>query len=121
MAMSKERAVILIIDTDALNLTATAAVLSISGYECHCAQDGEAALKAIRTLPIDLIICDVNLRGASGIELCRELHAEPNGNDIPLMFISSNQLPDVVRRVHDAGGTYFLRKPFEPSVLIELV
>ena len=37
------------------------------------------------------------------------------------MFISSSQLPDIIRRSHDAGGAYYLRKPLDPEVLIDLV
>ena len=114
-------AVILIIDDDPLILTAVAAALHLAGHECHCARDAEAALKAARTLTLDLIICDVNLAGESGLELCREIRNEERLEDVPVMFVSSNQLPDIIRRAHDAGGAYYLRKPFDPNVLLELV
>lgn len=117
----QEPAVILIIDDDAITLTGIAAVLNMSGYECHCARDREAALKGVRTLPLDLIICDVNLRGESGLALCRELRRELGMEEVPVMFMSSAQIPDIVRRSHEAGGAYYLRKPFDPEVLIELV
>ena len=114
-------AVILIIDNDPLTMTGLAAILDMSGYECHCARGPEAALKAVRTLPLDLILCDVNLGGESGIELCQELREQPGMDDVPLMFMSSNQGADIVRRSSDAGAAYYLRKPFEPEVLLELV
>ncbi len=114
-------AVILIVDADPITLTGVAAVLSMSGYECHCASDEEAATKAAKSLPLDLIICDVNLKGVSGLELCKTLRQQPGMSDVPLMFVSSSQRPDIVRRTHDAGGAYYLRKPFDPEVLIELV
>src|SRR5947207_14946101 len=71
-----KKAVILIIDNDPLTLTGVAAVLDMSGYECHCARDPEAALKAARRESLDLIISDVNLGGESGLELCRDLRSE---------------------------------------------
>jgi CheY-like chemotaxis protein len=37
------------------------------------------------------------------------------------MFLSGAQIPDIIRRSHAAGGTYYLRKPFDPEVLVELV
>ncbi len=113
--------VILIIDSDPITLTGVAAVLHTAGYECLCARGEEAAMKAVQTNALDLIICDVNLAGANGVELCRELRRMPGGMEVPVMFISSVQIPDIVRRSHDAGGAYFLRKPFDPEVLIELV
>jgi CheY-like chemotaxis protein len=120
-ALANEPAVILIIDEDALTLTGMAAVLNMCGHECHCARDRAAALKAVRTLALDLIICDVNLRDESGLDLCRDLRLEPGVEDVPLMFISAAQMPDIVRRSHEAGGAYFLRAPFDPEVLTELV
>jgi CheY-like chemotaxis protein len=118
---TQDPAIILIIDDDPLTLTAVAASLHLGGHECHCAQDSEAALKAARALSLDLIICDVNLAGESGLELCREIRCEPGLEDVPVLFMSASQLPDIIRRAHDAGGAYYLRKPFDPEVLIELV
>jgi len=119
--MPQDPAVILVIDGDALTLTGVAAVLDMAGYECHCARDAEAATKAARSLPLDLIICDVNLEGQSGLDLVHELRNEYGQQDVPVLFVSSAQLPDIIRRAHDAGGTYYLRKPFDPDVLLELV
>jgi DNA-binding response OmpR family regulator len=114
-------AVILIIDNDPFTMTGLAAILDMSGYECHCARGAEAALKAARTLPLDLILCDVNLGGESGIDLCQELREQPGMEDVPLMFMSTGQGPDIVRRTSEAGAAYYLRKPFDPEVLLELV
>ena len=118
---AQESAVILIVDEDPLLLTATAAALHLLGHECHCARDPEAALKAARMLPLDLVICDVHLAGQSGLELCREIKKLAGLADVPMMFIAANQLPDIIRRAFDSNGAYFLRKPFDTNVLLELV
>lgn len=118
---SKTRAVILIIDADPLTLTAVAAVLDMNGYECHCARDAEAALKAVRGLSLDLVICDIDLDGEDGLALVRELQQEENAEEVPFLFLSSADLPDAVQRAHEAGAAYYLRKPFDPYVLIDLV
>jgi CheY-like chemotaxis protein len=112
---------ILVIDSDPRSLMSTAAVLEVAGYTCHCARDRQEALKAARTIGLDLLICDVNLGGDSGLDLCRELRVLPGMQDVPVMFVSTTQLPDIVRRSHEAGAAYYLRKPFDPDVLVELV
>jgi DNA-binding response OmpR family regulator len=119
--MPHNPAVILIVDPDPLTLTGIAATLDMAGYECHCARDAEAAIKAARSLNLDLIICDLNVGGENGLALSQELCREHSSPDVPVMFVSSSQAPDVVRRVHEAGGAYYLRKPFDPDVLVELV
>jgi CheY-like chemotaxis protein len=120
-SLAHEPAVILIIDNDPIMLTGIAAILSMSGHECHCARDGAAAIKAVKSLALDLIICDVDLGPESGLELCNQLRQIPGVEEVPTMFISANQSPDIIRRSHAAGGAYYLRKPFDPEVLIELV
>jgi CheY-like chemotaxis protein len=40
---------------------------------------------------------------------------------VPVIFLSAAQIPHIVRRAREAGGTYYLRKPVDPDVLIELV
>ncbi len=118
---SLDRPVVLIIDHDPLLLTGMAAVLDQQGYECHLARDPEAAVKAARTLDLDLIICDVKLGAYSGLALCREIREEHGQMEVPVMFTSLQQLPDVIHRTFDTTGAYYLRKPFEPSVFMELV
>ena len=112
---------ILVVDPDPLTLTAIAGALHLSGYESHCARDSEAAFKAATDETLDLIICDTNLEGESGLELCRKIRLMDGKEDMPVMFISSRQAPDVIHRTHEAGVAYFLRKPFDPQVLLELV
>lgn len=113
--------VLLLVESDPLLLTGMAAVLDKQGYECHLARDPEAAVKAARALDLDLIVCDVNVDGYSGLALCRELREEHGQADVPVMFTSEQQLPDVIHRTFDQTGAYYLRKPFEPALLIELV
>ena len=120
-AHNSAKPVILVIDPDALTLTAIAASLHLTGYECICARDGEAAMKAAQAEPLDLIICDVNVDGDKGLQICKQIRELPLRSDVPVMFISAHQSPDIIRRSHDAGGTYYVRKPFDPEVLLELV
>lgn len=115
------RATLLVIDNDPITLANIAAVLQAKGHVVHFASDEISAMKLASTLPLDLIICDVNLRGSSGLELCRAIQKECGLYDVPLMFMSATQTPDIIRRAHDMGGAYYIRKPFDQDVLCELV
>jgi CheY-like chemotaxis protein len=116
-----QRPVVLVIDDDPQVLSQVAAVLNPAGYACECCNTPEAAVRlAHATLP-DLIICDMHLDGRSGLEVCDEIKSHAPLRHVPLMFLSATQIPDIIRRSHDAGGAYHLRKPFDASVLIELV
>ncbi len=116
-----ETATILVIDRDPLTLTAVAAALHLVGYEVHCARDSEAALKAARGIQLDLVICDADLEDVSGFDLCREIRDERGLADVPVIFVSARDTDDMIRRTHDEGGLYYLRKPFDPNVMLQLV
>ena len=117
----REPAEILIIDEDPLALASATAALDAAGHSVYQAKDRPAALKIARAEALDLVICDMNVAGDSGLELSREMRKLPGMQDVPVMFISRTQMPDIVRRSHEAGAAYYLRKPLDPDVLIDLV
>lgn len=116
-----DRAVILVIDDEASVLGEVAAAVAPAGYICHGCTSAEAATEMARQISPDLVISDINLEGHSGLELCERIKKEPGLEEVPVMFLSGAQVPDIIRRSHAAGGVYYLRKPFDPEVLVELI
>jgi CheY-like chemotaxis protein len=55
------------------------------------------------------------------MELWESIKQERPAEPLPAMFLSAAQAPDIIRRGDGAGGTYYLRKPFAPEVLLTLV
>ena len=51
-----------------------------------------------------MIIADVNLAGQSGLTICEQLKLDAGLCEVPLMFLSAGQVPDIIRRSHAAGG-----------------
>lgn len=115
------RPFILLIDHQQKVLDEIASVLNQSGLDCRCCTTAEEAITAVEAGAPDLIVCDVNLEGESGLETCRQLKQLPGMEGVPVMLLSSAQLPDVIRRSHDDDCVYCLRKPPAPKVFIELV
>src|SRR5205085_4215197 len=112
---------ILLVDDDPTALAAATTALDSAGHIVYQARDRISALRIARSQALDLVICDVNVGGDSGLELSRELRRLPGMQDVPVMFVSRTQLPDIVRRSHEAGAAYYLRKPLDPEVLVDLV
>ncbi len=115
------QAVILAIDDEAQVLGEVAQALSNTGYAYHCCSTAEAAREQAREIRPDLIISDINLGTDNGLELIEQMKRDQELADVPVIFLSGAQIPNIIRRAHAAGGTYYLRKPFDPEVLIELV
>jgi DNA-binding response OmpR family regulator len=112
---------ILAIDDHPDVLTEIARILHRVGYECQRACDLASAARAVEATVPDLIVADVNLSGQSGLALCNELKRRYDLEEVPVMFLSAMQTPDIIRRADDHGGTYYLRKPFDAPVFVELV
>jgi CheY-like chemotaxis protein len=117
---SPARAAILVIDADTLSLTATAAVLNCAQYEVYCATDPLAAIGEARLRDLDLIVCDLDVGGVEGSSIVEEIRRLPERSDVPVMYSSACQQPEVIRKSHAHGAVYHLRKPFDPQVLLEL-
>ena len=115
------QATLLLVDDEAEVLDGLTKVLTAAGYTCHCASTEEDATRLAAEIDADLLISDINLAGESGLEMCENLKRNCGLASLPIMFLSGAQIPDIIRRAHAAGGTYYLRKPFDPEVLLELV
>ncbi|MBN2021719.1 MAG: response regulator [Pirellulales bacterium] len=116
-----EPPVVLVVDDEEQVLNEVAAVLGAAGYVCQCCVTAEAAIRQAAVQTPDLIISDINLDGRSGLEMCETIKRDAALADVPVMFLSGAQIPDIIRRSHAVGGTYYLRKPYDPEVLVELV
>lgn len=74
----------------------------------------EQGRKVIREESLDLILLDVNLPDGDGFEFCGELRRT---SDVPVIFLTANDLElDIVRGLEMGGGDY-ITKPFSLMVL----
>jgi len=95
--------------------------LASGNYSSCCCTTAEGALAAAEETPPDLIISATSLNGESGLELCERIKQHQGLETAPVMYLSGGQIPDIIRRHDHMGGSYYLRKPFDPDVLLELV
>ncbi|NLE38429.1 MAG: response regulator [Pirellulaceae bacterium] len=118
---TNKQPLVLVVDDEVEILGEVATVLAGAGYVCQCCNNAEDALRFAEANTPDLILSDINLGGHSGLRMCEELKKQSHLRDVPVMFLSGAQIPDIIRRSHAVGGAYYLRKPFDPEVLLELV
>jgi len=112
---------VLLIENEPAVVSRLVEVLTTAGYVLHCCSTSGAALEVAARIKTSLIISETNLAGVSGVMLCEHIKQTPGMEDVPVMFLSATQVPDVIRRTQPLGGAYYLRKPFEPEVLLELI
>ncbi len=104
---------ILVVDDNLDNLKLLVHMLKAGGYKVRPVTGGELALKAVRRMPSDLILLDINMPDLDGYEVCRRLKADDRLKDIPVIFLSAfGETADKVRGF-SAGGVDYITKPFE--------
>src|SRR5476649_1131931 len=79
---------ILVVDDQPANIQIVGAVLGKLGHEIIPASDGATALKRVALRMPDLILLDMLMPGMDGCEVCRQLKANPDWKDIPVIFLS---------------------------------
>jgi PleD family two-component response regulator len=104
---------ILIVDDTPANLNVLSAILGRRGYRVRPAINGALALKAAQKAAPDLILLDVQMPEMNGYQVCRQLKADAQTRDIPVIFISA--LDDVLDKVEafQSGGVDYITKPFQ--------
>ncbi|HWV58336.1 MAG TPA: response regulator [Longimicrobiales bacterium] len=93
--------------------------LEQSPYEVDVVQDGRTALERLRTpLPIDLVLLDVVLPGASGLEVLEAIRRLPHRANTPVIMLTAKGQEADRDRAIELGATDFLTKPFSPMKLL---
>lgn len=110
---------VLVVDDEPVVRDAIRLVLEESGMRVALVPDGETALLNRALDVCRLVICDVMLPGASGIEVVRAIRARRP--DVPIVLITGYATPEVAARSTEAGATAFLPKPFDDTELLDLV
>jgi two-component system cell cycle response regulator len=107
----KKKKRILVVDDHEDNIELLRARLEARGYEVEGANDGQAALDAVRRVCPDLILLDVMMPKMDGIEVVRRLKANAELPFIPV--IMQTALDSTENKVEglDAGADDYITKP----------
>jgi DNA-binding response OmpR family regulator len=107
------RARILVVDDEAPIREYEASLLSEFGHEVLTAGEGYAALKLAREKQPDLVLLDVMMPEISGIEVCRELRADPQTREIRILVVSGVDARQTLEECLEAGADDFVTKPID--------
>jgi len=83
--------------------------------------DGGIALATARADGPDLAVLDVSMPGATGLEVCTALRADPTTAGIRILLLSAGASRDDVTRGLAAGADAYLAKPFAVAGLVHQI
>jgi two-component system phosphate regulon response regulator PhoB len=87
------------------------------GFAVTCVATGEDALAAVRTKAPDLVVLDLMLPGADGLEVCRRLRSGPTTRHIPIVMLTAKGTEADIVTGLELGASDYVTKPFSPRVL----
>jgi DNA-binding response OmpR family regulator len=91
--------------------------LERAGYEVIIAADGEEALTLATTRLPDLVVLDMMMPKATGLEVTRSLRGQDETKDIPVILLTARAQEADVARGFEAGVDDYVKKPFSPQDL----
>jgi two-component system OmpR family response regulator len=113
---------ILLVEDDPDIQTVTSMALgNFGGYTvCVCGSAAEAIESAAEFLP-DLILLDVMMPGMDGMDTLKALRRIPETASTPVVFLTARVQPADVARYNELDSLAVIRKPFEPTALVETI
>jgi two-component system, chemotaxis family, chemotaxis protein CheY len=112
--------VILTVDDSASIRQLVRFTLAGAGYEVIEAVDGADALRKL-TVPVHLIVTDLNMPQLDGIGLIREVRRNPAYKGLPILMLTTESQASKKQEGKAAGATGWIVKPFSPEQFLAVI
>ncbi len=114
---------ILLVDDNPTNLAVLAQTLKNEGFSIRIQTDGESAIEQLEdeTEQPELILLDVQMPGIDGFETCRRIKANPQTQEIPIIFMTALSDTDSKVKGLSLGAVDYITKPFEGEEVLARV
>ncbi|HEV2558224.1 MAG TPA: response regulator [Microvirga sp.] len=112
-------ATVIVVDDDPLIRTLLQHKLKAKGYRVETYATGPEGFEAVRAMRPDAVILDTMLGAPpSGLDVLRDLKADPACRGIPVVMLTARQLEaDIVGALKD-GASDYVTKPFRAEELV---
>lgn len=115
---------ILIVDDSATTRAVIAKALSLSGLpigEVFQASNGLEALQCVDKVWVDLILADINMPVMNGVEMVERMSALRILESVPVIVVSTDGSASRMAHLKSCGVRAFVRKPFAPEAVRDVV
>lgn len=111
-----DKASILIIDDEPINLKLAAEVLK-ENYELHFSRNGSDALEFLQEHVPDLILLDITMPDMSGFDVVEILKQKEFTQNIPIIYLTADNSEQTIEKAFDTGAIDYIAKPFRSKEL----
>ena len=96
-------------------------ILKRAGWTISTVTDGDAALEAVRRLRPRLVVLDVMLPKRSGFDVLKQIRANAELRDLPVMILTAKGQQQDRRIAEDLGADAFMTKPYANAEVVDMV
>ncbi len=96
-------------------------VLEGLGLSVTAVGNGAEALAAAHAKKPRFMLLDITMPGMNGLEVCRAVRADPELDDLPIIFMTARAQAADVAAGMEAGADTYIIKPFGPIELREQI
>lgn len=112
---------VLVIEDDPRSVKLMELILASQGYEVVVARNGKEGLATARSRRFDLILLDLMLPELDGFEVLRQLEADPDLAEVPVVVTSARARPTTKEEAAELGADFYLTKPYRKAELLDVI
>lgn len=102
---------VLVVEDDRQTATSLAQQIRVLGHTVGIALGPRTAMRHLSQVIPDVIMLDINMPGVNGLEVLGFLRRDPLTAGVPVIIISANDSPAIIRSALDSGANHYLIKP----------
>jgi DNA-binding response OmpR family regulator len=111
-----DKAVVIIVEDDP-NVASFLETTLTAEYETKLVTNGALALQLLDHVAPDLVVLDIRLPGASGVDICRRIRSEKRLSSAKLLIVTGYPDSPETKEIHKIGVDALLEKPITPHRL----
>lgn len=101
----------LVIDDNRDAADSVVQMLELLEVEAQAAYGPRAAMLLLKDFTPDIIYMDINMPGVDGFEVTSYLRRFPRMQDVPIVFVTSDDQPETAGKVRKTGALLIIIKP----------
>ena len=119
----KRKIRILLAEDNVVNQKVALRILERIGYRADAVANGKEVLSALKNIPYELILMDVQMPEMDGFEATAAIRRKERetGNHIPIIAMTANAMKGDREQCLEAGMDDYVSKPIQPQSLIEVI
>ncbi|MDY7576680.1 response regulator [Actimicrobium sp. CCI2.3] len=112
---------VLVVDDNVDAAESMGALLAMQGHEVRVVHDGAAALEAVQSFPVDVVLLDIGLPGLTGLEVAQRIRQLPALKDLVLVALTGYGQDSDRERTREAGFDHHLVKPADFDAVLKIL